>query len=140
MKHVRSVRFGAAKGFTLIESIIVMVVLGIAAAAIISLQGNIFKGQADNAAAETGVQMTQQCAEQILATRWNAASGYSSVTTSTCSALGSYSVAVTPTYPSGTSAFGCGTGITCCDKNSSTCLVSISFGGLNPIYLKLVNY
>jgi prepilin-type N-terminal cleavage/methylation domain-containing protein len=36
------------RGFTLLESIIVLAVLGIAAAGIASIQGNIFSGRSDN--------------------------------------------------------------------------------------------
>ena len=133
MRQARPRRFAACKGFTLVESIMVLVTLGIAAAAIVSLQGNILHGQSGNKDLQVGVQLMQECAEQILSTRRQ--SGYSAVTTSSCSgvgALGAYSapsVAITDPY-SGT---GCPSGGTCK-------LVAISQSTLTPITLLLVSY
>ncbi len=67
MKHAYSHRFAAHKGFTLVESIIVLVVLGIAAVGIISLQSQIFSGQSGNKDIQVGVQLMQECAEKLLA-------------------------------------------------------------------------
>ena len=71
-----------ARGFTLVESIIVLVVLGIAAVAMISLQGNIFYSQSSSKDIQVGAQLMQECAEQILAMRRRIS--YSSVDQNTC--------------------------------------------------------
>jgi hypothetical protein len=47
----------------------VLAVLGIAAAGIASIQGNIFSGRSDNRLIEVGTHLMQECAEQVLATR-----------------------------------------------------------------------
>lgn len=142
MKGSRIVRLAASKGFTLVETLIVMVVLGIAAVAISSLQGNIFWRQAGNQTIQVGVQLMQECAEQILAKRRSVAtgSGYSSiVANSVCSGLVNYggisdAPAVT-LYLDGSN-----TTATTCTSASSTCLAKISIANLTPITLQLVNY
>ncbi len=120
-------------GFTLVESIIVLVVLGIAAVGIISLQGRIFSGQSDIKNLQIGVQLMQECAEQVLATRRQ--SGYSAAPASGgCDGMvlpdySAPSVTITDPY----SSTGCPTDGTCK-------LVSITQGGLTPITLLLVSY
>ncbi len=134
MRHASLNRCG---GFTLVESIIVLVVLGIAAVGIISLQGRIFSGQSDIKNIQIGVQLMQECAEQVLAVRRQ--SGFSAVNTNTCSTLGNTggfgppSVTVTPdnggaACPSG--------GI--CNKVEIT--LSKDGASLTPITLMLVSY
>ncbi len=127
-------------GFTLVESIIVLVVLGIAAVGIISLQSQIFSGQSDIKNIQIGVQLMQECAEQVLATRRGSSGGYAAVTspsfgTNACggmTAFGSYSIpSVTLTDPY--TGAGCHTGGTCK-------LVSITQDGLTPITLMLASY
>lgn len=59
----------ASRGFTLVESIIVLVVLAIAAAGIATLSGNIFNGQDENKELQISMQLMQECAEQVLALR-----------------------------------------------------------------------
>jgi len=140
MKRLRIIQLAAGKGFTLVETLIVMVVLGIAAVSIVSQQGNIFSGQASNQTIQVGVQLMQECAEQILARRRSLTTGYgySSIVASTvCSSLGNYggisgAPTVTATPDVGTAGS--------CTGASSTCLVTISIAGLTRINLKLVNY
>lgn len=67
MKHAR--HNPAYRGFTLIETLITMIVLSIAAAAIASLSSNILYGQSYNKNIQVGTQLMQECAEHILATR-----------------------------------------------------------------------
>ena len=77
------------RGFTLIETLVVMVVLGIAAATIVALQGGIFARQSSNQDLQVGAQIVQECAEQVLALRRRTPSGgYAAVTPAACSALG----------------------------------------------------
>lgn len=147
MRHPCPDRFASARGFTLVESIIVLALLSIAAVGIISLQGNIFYGQSGNKDIEVGVQLMQECAEQILATRQQI--GYTSVNQDTCSTLGNYSgfgapsVTVTANNVSGPSPL-CPTSVTCCASNSSTCTVAVTLSktgtSLTHVILQLVNY
>ena len=137
MRHGHAGRFRGSEGFTLVESIIVMVLLGIAAATIISMQGNIFYGQSENKDLQVGVQLMQECAEQIFATRRRA--GYTSALTTSCLNLVAYGgfdlPSVTKTDNNGNSP---------CASASSTCtvVISLSKGGssLTPIILRLTKY
>lgn len=141
MRHARADRLPGSGGFTLVESIIVLVLLGIAAVAIVSMQGNIFYGQSGNKDLQVGVQLIQECAEQILATRRRA--GYTSVTAATCSALGNYGGFGAPSV---TLTDGNGASVTFCPSASSTCTavisISLSAGGasLTPVTLQLTKY
>lgn len=147
MRRARPCIVARSSGFTLVESIIVLLVLAIAAVAIVSLQGNIFYGQSDNKDLQVGVQLMQECAEQILAIRQNNSqnNGYSdssltdrTAATSNCSGMTvtGYSAAKV-TITSGNSST---TGMAACPTSTGTnCkLVSITEGGLTPVTLMLV--
>ena len=128
MKHAHPHRLATSRGFTLVESIIVLVVLGIAAVGIISLQGRIFSGQSDMKDMQVGVQLMQECAEHILGAR--RAPGYVWTTDTAC--IRSSLTTATYTVPAANTS-GC--------PPSGTCkLVSITQGGLTPITLLLVSY
>ena len=126
------------RGFTLIETLMVVVVLGIAAVTISSLQGNIFKGQSVNKDIQVGVQLMQECAEQVLAVRQT--SGFAGVSgvnfginkCGAMSALGAYSLP-SVSFISPYTDVACPSGGTCK-------LVSITQGGLAPITLVLVDH
>ena len=141
MMHAGSHRAAGARGFTLLESIIVLLLMGIAAAAIISLQGSIFHGKSDNKTLEIGAQLMQECAEQVLATR--RLSGYANVNTSTCNIS-----TITANVPGG---FGAPSVTVTSDDGGAACPVNsnckqvqifVSTAGvtLTPITLELVNY
>ena len=141
MRRARHDRFPAHRGFTLIETIMVLTTLGLAAAAIVTLQGNIFYRHNDNKDVQVGVQMMQECAELILATRRASGFGDSTLTARTASnvncssvTLGSYAA------PLVTITDGDSTSITGCPTNTACKLVSVAQGGLTPITLMLVNY
>ena len=57
------------RGFTLIEMVVSMLVLGIAATAIITLNSNLFYRLTDVRDLQTGTQLLQACAEKVMATR-----------------------------------------------------------------------
>jgi prepilin-type N-terminal cleavage/methylation domain-containing protein len=139
MKHAHPDRFAGSRGFTLIESIIVLVVMSIAAAAIISLQGNVFFGQSGNKDLEVGVQLMQECAEQVLAVRRQSQSAYASVTNSACSGLGNYGGFGVPvvTLRDDSNAI-----VTTCASTTCTATITIGKGGSNlaPITLRLAKY
>ncbi len=123
-----------SSGFTLIESVVVLVLLSIAATTIVSMQGNIFRGQASGKDLLAGVQLMQECAEHILAVRRQ--SGYA--VTPDCSSLGSYGGFSAPsvTVTADTSA-ACPSGGTC-----KKVVISVSKDGssLTPLTLELVSY
>lgn len=126
-----------SQGFTFIETIVVMTLLGIAAATIIKLQGTVFYGKSDNKDLQVGVMLMQGCAEQVIAVRRNA--GYTAVNTSTCSALGNYGGYTAPivTVTADNTGTACPTGGTC---NKVVITLSKDGSKLTPITLELVDY
>ena len=125
------------KGFTLVESIIVLGMLSLVAIVIAMMQGNLFKGKIDNKNIQVGAQLMQECAEQVIATRRTI--GYNAISSSnfgnkqcgTSTAFGSYDI---PSVTIGSySSNGCPTGGICK-------LVSITQGNLPPITLVLAPY
>jgi len=134
VKHARPVRFTSSRGFTLVESLIVLVVMSIAAITIAALQGNIFKGQTDNKDFEVGVQLIQGCAEQVLGVRL--INGYDAVSSCSNIKIDSYG-APTPNVikntANGDTIAGCPTGGTCR-------LISIQESNSRAVILLLVKY
>ena len=132
---MRHLRCAGARGFTLIESLIVLVVLSIAAVAIVSMQSNIFSGQSTTKDVEIGAQLLQECAEQVLATRRRV--GYAA--TPDCSTLGNYGGFGTPsiTVTADNAGAACPSGGTC-----KQVVITLSKGGasLTPVTLELVSY
>lgn len=149
MKHARPDRFAGSRGFTLVESVIVLVLLAIAAVGIISLQSNIFYGQSGNKNIQVGVQLMQECAEQILAIRRAKGYGDLSLAAGTSAACDLMKL-TNPTYdhPIVTITVGDSTTIgappsPCPSAVALSCkLVSITQaqGGLTPLTLMLVSY
>ena len=60
-------RFATTRGFTLIELIISMVLLSIAATTVVMLSGNIFRGLQENRDTLAKSQLMQECFETLLA-------------------------------------------------------------------------
>ena len=139
MRVIRSVHLLAHTGFTLIETMMVMVVLGIAATTIVSLQGNIFQGQANNKDMQVGVPLLQECAEQVLALRRQSVSGYATVTSSACSGMGNYGGFGVPVV---TLRDDSNASVTACASTTCTATITIGKGGSNlaSITLRLANY
>jgi len=126
-----------SRGFTLVESIIVLVVLAIAAAAISTMSGGIFKGQDENKDLQIGMQLMQECAEQVLAN--HRAATATPAPTPDCSNLATYAGITLPSPFPATAAFAgtaCPTGKTC-----KLVTISVTAGGSNltPINLMLVD-
>ena len=137
LRRVPRFNNAASQGFTLIETIVVMTLLGIAAVTIIKLQGTVFYGKSDNQDLQVGVMLMQECAEQVIAVRRNA--GYTVVNTSTCSALGNYGGYSVPivTVTADNTGSACPTGGTC---NKVVITLSKNGSNLTPVTLELVNY
>jgi prepilin-type N-terminal cleavage/methylation domain-containing protein len=135
-----------SRGFTLVESIVVIVVLAITGMAIVSIQTRIFGGQTSVKDLQVGTRLMQECAEQALATRRFGQEGYTLVTSDTnvtsrpfnatacggVTALSGYSIPAVDVTDGYT-----GPG---CPTNGTCKLVSITQGGLTPLTLMLVDY
>jgi len=65
-----------SRGFTLIELVAIIVLLSVGATAILALFGQVGRSIATNQETQTGAQLAQACAEQIMAFRRNAGVGY----------------------------------------------------------------
>ena len=149
-----SLRFAAARGFTLIELIIVMVVLGIAAVSVISLSSNIFMGLQDNRDTLAKSQLMQECFESLLAKgRYKFSDPDLATTTSanaycqqftligTGYAYGAPTVTSLITGQSNTTLLP-DVAIPACPYSTSDAkkckLITITHGSMSPIYLMLV--
>ena len=64
------------RGFTLIETVIVLLVLAVAGTAIVALQEKLFTGQATIKSMQVSSRLMMECAEQVLAVRRHAEGGY----------------------------------------------------------------
>lgn len=132
------------RGFSLIELIVAIVVLSIGTIAVVTMMSQVGRGQTDNNDFQTAVQLIQECAEKILATRRRATTGYVLVVTSTtCGGLSTFAgagfdapaVTVTPyTNPPNPA---CPAGATC---NLATISVSKGSTTFPSVSLMLVNY
>jgi prepilin-type N-terminal cleavage/methylation domain-containing protein len=131
----------AAGGFTLMESIIVLVVLGIAAVAVQKLLGFVAADQTSISELQLRASIMQECAEELLAVRRNssnAVTGYDAITSvaigNNCGGItapNGYMPNVTVTDPY------TGAG---CPANHACKTVSIQSGTANPLTLMFVDY
>lgn len=139
-----------SRGFTLVEAIIVMVVMSIAALGIATMSGHIFDAETNNNTLEIGDQLMQGCAEQLLATR-RATNGYSAsslassaAATNSCSGM-AFTNAKGVTYSAPTVMITNGnstvSGMSACPYSTgSNCrLVAVTQGGIKAINFMLVN-
>lgn len=110
------------RGFSLIELIMIIVLLGIGLTGLMAMFGRSTIGMADDAAIQTGTQLVQQCAEHILGQRrrhpGGTVAGYNSIDATSCNSLPAaptgYSLAalvVTNPYAAGACA-----GLTTCQR------------------------
>lgn len=132
-----------SRGFTLMESIIVMIVLGLASLGIIAMQERLFTNVGTVDGMQVSARLLHECAEQVLAQRRHTEDGFANVVTTNgyggnqCSgvpALTGYSiptVEITGPYA--------GDGTTC-PANFSCKTVVITQGGLAPVTVMLVDY
>lgn len=122
------------RGFTLVETIIVMVVVAIAAAGITIMTGNIFSSQEDNTTLQVGMKVAQECAEQVLATHRRGA------VNAVCPPFGGYTTVVTmPAYTGDTGSTPdntCPTGKTC---TIATITTSLGGDAMTPLRVMLVS-
>ncbi len=78
MKHPRGT------GFSLIELVIIIVVVSIAAVGMLALFGVVGRSLAINEDTQIAAQVAQECAEHIMAVRRNPLQGYAAITTTIC--------------------------------------------------------
>jgi type II secretory pathway pseudopilin PulG len=122
-------------GFSLIEAAVAIVVLGIAATIIISLQGNIFSGVNAEKNLQASSLTQQRCAETLMGLRKS--KGYASATESACSGM---------TTPTGAALSVSVLNLTGSDSNSACPLgqvcrrFEISAPGAQPLILQLHEY
>jgi prepilin-type N-terminal cleavage/methylation domain-containing protein len=130
-----------SRGFTLLESIIVMIVLGIASLGIIAMQGRLFTGISTVDGMQVSARLMHECGEQVLAQRRHTEDGYANVVTlngyggNQCSGVPPLSGFTIPTATI-TEPF---TGAAC-PANFSCKSVAITQGGLAPVTIMLVDY
>lgn len=140
------------RGFTLVETIIVMVVTAIAAVTIAIMSGNIFNSQNENKNLQIGLKLMQECAEHVLAQRRAAAS--LSAFAPDCATLPALptdltnrgfakAVAAYSTTPAGNPYTGAGcpviSGVTAaCKLVTVTVAMPAGLGNINPLTLLLV--
>ena len=130
-----------SRGFTLVESVIVMLVLAIAGVAIVAMQGKLFTGTSTVKTMQVSSRLMLECAEQVLAARRHAEDGYAVVASTNgfgSAQCGGVTVLTGYTVPtvSITESF---TGPAC--PSTFTCKsVTITQGGLTPVTLMLVDY
>ena len=79
MGRERSAR--RSRGFTLVETILVIMILAIGSIAVIRMQGNLFSQQDNVATLQTRVQLQVECAETVMASRRYREAGYDSIDT-----------------------------------------------------------
>lgn len=132
-----------SSGFNLVEAIIVLVVLAIASVTIATLTGNIFNSQGSNKDLQVGLQLMQECAEQVLARNRDRVSNPSGFTAPDCPSLATSGMTVAdigfsgPTVLSGATPPGvCPSGATC--KLVTVSVSGATIGNLTPITLLLV--
>lgn len=130
-----------SRGFTLVETIIVMLVLGIAAAGIIAMQGRLFNGLTTVDGMQVSSRLMLECAEQVLAVRRHSEDGYANVEAPPaggnipCPGVPVLTGFTIPTVKITENFAGdaCPTGYTCKE-------VVITQGGLAPVTVMLVDY
>jgi prepilin-type N-terminal cleavage/methylation domain-containing protein len=130
-----------SRGFTLMESILVMIVLGLASLGIIALQGRLFTDVGAVDGMQVSTRLMHECGEQVLAQRRHTEDGYANVV-----------VAPNGSHPCSDPALPPLTGFTtpavdiqpytggACPANFSCKTVVITEGGLVPVTVMLVDY
>lgn len=124
----------------MIELIIIIVVLGIGAVALMSLQSQVVRGRADDSDLQIGAQLLQECAEHILLTRRRGA-GYAAINSTVCSGVTAFGGFGTPTVtfpaPDPYTGAGCPAGATC-----RRAVISVTKGAstISSARVMVVNY
>lgn len=124
---------GRLAGFTLIETVIVLVLLGIAAAVLTAMQGGVGKLLSQGHTVQTLTMLQQQCAERVLARRRMNGMADAVAFTATPSNCSFGGQSVTMTVNQSYSGAGCPTGLPCTQ-------FIFSGSGVPPVTLVLPDY
>lgn len=141
MTPMRHIRPHYSRGFTLVESVVVMLVLGIAGVAITAMQGKLFTGSSTVKTMQVSSRLMLECAEQVLADRRHIEDGYANVNSTNgfgsgqCGGVPALAGYTVPTVTI-TEAFNGAA----CPANFTCKSVTITQGGLSPVTLMLVDY
>ena len=90
-------------GFTIVESVIVLLVLAISAIGIASFSSNLFNSDGTNRTLQNGVKLLQECAEQVLMVRKHNGFKATALTSSVCNSLGNSDITFNVTISLGNS-------------------------------------
>jgi len=128
-------------GFTLFETIVVIGILALVSAGIMAMQPQVFKTQTAGRDEFVGFELTQACAERLLAVRRRI--GYASVTNSLCDSMGG--VGGFASNPTVTLADASGNAITSCSTATCTATIIVAktaspAASLTPITLQFSAY
>ena len=129
-----------SRGFTLMESILVMIVLGLASLGIIAMQGRLFTNVGTVDGMQVSTRLMHECGEQVLAQRRHTEDGYAKVVVApngshSCSGIPPLTgftvptVAITEPFTGGA-----------CPASFSCKSVVITEGNLAPVTVMLVDY
>lgn len=128
-----------SRGFTLVETLIVVVLLAIAAVGVGAMQGRIFSNQSAIKDLQVGARLMQECAEQVLAVRRHTPDGYAALETgfgaNSCGGVNALAGFSVPTVTFTDPYAGAG-----CPVNGICKLATITQNGITPVTLLLVDY
>ena len=120
---------GRQGGFTLLELLSVMVLLGITAAVVVTLDGQLFAHRDDRRALLLAAPCIQSCAERLLAQR-QATGGYAGLTATACAAVADTGLSLRNAN---------GVLVSSC-AGSAFCTATIACTGLRPLTLQFHDY
>lgn len=121
------------RGFTLMETLIAMLLLGVVSAGIISLNGQLFWQSSRMYSLQQATQMQQACVEKLLTVRENA--GYNA--TLDCNDLNALGTGYTLSVTQANTSQACPTGLNCKLVSVSVANTNFSFAAANLLF---VNY
>ena len=129
-----------SRGFTLVECIMVIMILGIAGAGIWGLQGKLFANEASVQNLQVRTPLMLECAEEVLAVRRFKEDGYAEVSTTAfgtnlCGSIVALSGHTVPSVSFTDLYTGPG-----CPTDGICKLVTITESGMTPLTLMLVDY
>lgn len=129
------------RGFSLIELIIVIVVVSIAAVVLLQLFTGVAESLASNEDIQTASQLAQECGEHVMAVRRDPKTGFAAVTNSVCDVL----PAPLPGFTRAVAVTDLTASPPCTVTAAGTCkqvVVSIAKAGIAPaaVTLMVINY
>ncbi len=117
------------RGFSLVELLLIMVLLGIASTAIMSLNVELFSRRDDKRVLRLAAPCIESCAEQLLARR-HAAGGYAALSVDACSVVAGAVLSLSDAS---------GNPVSTC-AGTMHCTASISCAGVRAATLRFYDY